>query len=67
MSKRAKPTECQLDHLAEKVRLVGSDDGAYQHLLDTLAADLEEEYRRNLGYLPFRVQKIADFVRKWRP
>ena len=58
-------TEKELAHFVERIRLSGSRDSAYQHLLDTLAADIEKEFESNEHIAPHKA--IADFVRNWWP
>ena len=63
-----KPTEKQASYLAETIRKANSSDSAYQHMLDTIADDIEERFRnRTFDAQSRMVTGIARFVRQWNP
>ena len=63
-----RPTEKQAGRLAETIRKANSSDSAYQHMLDTIADDIEERFRnRTFDSQSRMVTGIARFVRQWNP
>jgi len=63
-----KLTEAQARRLVETIRKVNSSDAAYQHMLDTIADDIEERFRnRTFDTQSRMVTGIARFVRQWNP
>jgi thioredoxin-like negative regulator of GroEL len=59
----SKPTEKQLNRLAEVIRESGSNDDAYQHMLDLIAEDLADKY----GYGRIDLVDAVQFITHWRP
>ena len=55
-----RPTEKQARRLVETIRRANSSESAYQHMLDTIADDIEATF----GPI---MREIADFVRQWTP
>ena len=58
-----RPTEKQARRLVEVLRNANSSDSAYQHMLDTIADDIDAEFCGE-KVCAFRV---SEFVRKWSP
>lgn len=57
----------QLDHFVEKIRELNSSDCAYQHLLDTIAADVRKKFDEDWIYDRLNIIQITEFIKSWRP
>jgi len=56
-------TQKQAQHLVEAIRKANSSDAAYQHMLDTIADDIDAEFRGETVC----ASRVSEFVRKWSP
>ena len=56
-----------VDRFIEKMRKAYSPDSVYQHLLDTIADSIEEEFGPVEVNAEVRVSEITAFIRRWRP
>ena len=70
----------ETDHFIEGVRLVNSNDSAYQHLLDTIAADVKKKFSMEVldatmgaDYVTKihknneKISLIYEYIKNWRP
>jgi len=64
-----RPTEPELGNLIEAIRKANSSDSAYQHMLDTIAGDVETRFGRpgDDQRRMVLVSGIVRFIRNWTP
>ena len=57
----------EIDHFIEGVRLANSNDSAYQHLLDTIAADVYKKFDDDWNCDRLNLIQITEYIKNWRP